>query len=323
MNYKKDIIKEGINLHTIKTNKFKTNLVAVFLTLPLKRENVTKEALVSAVLRRGSKNYTTSEEISIALEEMYGASFDCGIEKMGDTHILKFYIEALNEDFLPQKEEILKTSINMLFDIVFNPLTQNCAFTEKYVEMEKENLKQIIESKKDNKARYALERCVEEMYKNIPFGLYKYGYIEDLNDINEKDLYEVYTNIIKTAKIDIFVSGKVESEEIKNIISKNEQINKLAERTTNFIKNEPPKEVTKPKEITEKMDITQGKLIYGLSVKTNNVQQQYSAIVYNAILGGGANSKLFQNVREKASLAYTAGSNYVRQKDNIFIRLRN
>lgn len=29
---------------------------------------------------------------------------------------------------------------------------------------------------------------------------------------------------------------------------------------------------------------------------------------------------MFQNVREKASLAYTASSNYIRQKDNIFIR---
>ena len=29
---------------------------------------------------------------------------------------------------------------------------------------------------------------------------------------------------------------------------------------------------------------------------------------------------MFQNVREKASLAYTARSNYVRQKNNIYIR---
>jgi len=38
------------------------------------------------------------------------------------------------------------------------------------------------------------------------------------------------------------------------------------------------------------------------------------------ILGESATSKLFQNVREKASLAYTARSTYVRQKHNIFIK---
>ena len=42
---------------------------------------------------------------------------------------------------------------------------------------------------------------------------------------------------------------------------------------------------------------------------------RYIASLYNAILGGGANSKLFQNVREKESLAYTAGSSYVRTKE--------
>ena len=36
--------------------------------------------------------------------------------------------------------------------------------------------------------------------------------------------------------------------------------------------------------------------------------------------GGTANSKLFQNVREKASLAYTASSSYVKAKNNIFIK---
>ena len=35
MAYKKMILKEGITLHNINTEKFKTNLCAVFLTFPL------------------------------------------------------------------------------------------------------------------------------------------------------------------------------------------------------------------------------------------------------------------------------------------------
>lgn len=42
--------------------------------------------------------------------------------------------------------------------------------------------------------------------------------------------------------------------------------------------------------------------------------------MYNTILGGGANSKLFQNVREKASLAYSAGSSYIRRKNAILVQ---
>ena len=75
---------EGIKIHKIETNQFKTNLYAVFLATPLKRENVTKDALIAAVLRRGTKNIISQDKISKELEEMYGASFDCGIEKTGD-----------------------------------------------------------------------------------------------------------------------------------------------------------------------------------------------------------------------------------------------
>ena len=57
---------------------------------------------------------------------------------------------------------------------------------------EKENAKRIIEGKTDNKARYAFDRCVEEMYKGQPYGLYKYGYVEDLNTITAIKLYEYY-----------------------------------------------------------------------------------------------------------------------------------
>ena len=41
MKTKKQEIKQGIKLHTINTNRFKTNLVAIFLTTPITRENVT------------------------------------------------------------------------------------------------------------------------------------------------------------------------------------------------------------------------------------------------------------------------------------------
>ena len=146
MNYKKEEIKNGINFHTIKTDKFKTNLLSVFITTPITRENVTKTALIPAVLRRGSNNLKTSEEISIKLEEMYGASFDCGVEKIGDNQVLKFYLESLNNDFLPEEveEDILKSSINTILDIVFNPLIEDNAFKKEYVQSEKENIKQVI-----------------------------------------------------------------------------------------------------------------------------------------------------------------------------------
>ena len=103
MKYQKKEIKNGITVHHIETDKFKTNLMAIFLTTPLSREYVTFNSVLASVLRRGSKSMPTQEEISMNMEEMYGAVFDCGLDKIGDNHILKFYLESINDDYLPEK----------------------------------------------------------------------------------------------------------------------------------------------------------------------------------------------------------------------------
>ena len=184
MKYNVSEIKKGVKLHMINTDKFKTNLVAIFLTTPLNRENVTKNAIIPSILRRGSKNMPTQEDISKNLEEMYGASFDCGLDKIGDNQVLKFYLESINDNFILSKENMLKQTCEKLLEIVFSPIIVDNKFKEEYIKQEKDNLKQIIEGRKDNKARYAMDRCIEEMYKENNFGLYKYGYVEDLENID-------------------------------------------------------------------------------------------------------------------------------------------
>lgn len=321
MSYKVEQIKEGIKLHSIKTDKFKTNLLSVFLTVPLSKETVTYNALIPAVLRRGTANLKSQEEISIELENMYGATFDCGIEKTGDNQILKFYLEMVNDEFLPNQEQTLKKGINLLLDIIFNPLVENNQFKEEYVKSEKENLRKIIDAKIDNKDRYAFDRCIEEMYKNTTYGLYKYGYTENLEKITNKNLYEQYIKLIQTAKIDIFVSGDINEEEITNNIQENYNVNRLQKRPDiHIMGNLKTNNSNSPKIIEEKMDVTQGKLVIGTDVNYNEENNKYKISLYNVILGEGATSKLFQNVRERESLAYTARSNYIRQKGNIYIR---
>ena len=322
MKDQKEEIKQGITFHTITTEKFKTNLLAVFMTIPITKENVTKTAMLPAVLRRGSKSMPTIEQISIQLEEMYGASFDCGVEKIGDNQVIKFYLESLNDTYLPEEDEnLLQKSIEMILEIAFDPLTEQGHFHPEYVRSEKENLVQIIEGKKDNKAQYAFERCIEEMYLDLPYGLYKYGYVEDLEQIDEKNLYDYYQKLLSECKIDFFISGNMKQEEWIEPIKKNKNIQKLPPREAIYVmESEKEKIAFQEKEIQESMNISQGKLVIGMDIMEHEKQTKYVALLYNAILGGTPTSKLFQNVREKESLAYTASSSYSKQKNNIFIR---
>ena len=295
----------------------------MFLTVPLNRENITQNALIPAVLRRGTETLKSQEEISIELENMYGATLDCGVEKTGDNQVLKFYLETLNDNFLPNKENLSKKAIELLLDVIFNPLTENNHFKKEYVDSEKKTIKRLIDGRIDNKDMYAYTRCIEEMYKNEPYGLYKYGYIEDLENINEENLYTDYQNLLSIAKIDFFASGELQTDSVISIIEGNQNIQKLQEREDTHIVNTEDTEKKKEVQIQtiqDVKDVTQGKLVIGLDIDYYKKDSRYAMCIYNVILGESATSKMFQNVREKAGLAYSARSTYVRQKNNIFIR---
>ncbi len=320
MNYQKQEIKKGINLHLIKTDNFKTDLIAVFLTTSLNRENVSKNAIIPMILRKGSNSLDNIEKMNKEFEEMYGADFNCGIDKTGDNQVLKFYLEIVDNKYLPSEENITTRGINTLLDIVFNPKTENGAFKTEYIDSEKQKLKILIEGKKDNKSQYANYRCQEEMFKGKPFGLYKYGYIEDIEPMNAQNLYEYYKNLLSECKIDIFVSGDVEEEKITKSIKDNQNIQKLNEREAKYETKNQKLDNKETREVIEQSDVTQGNLVLGLSIDEESKKEKYIAVVYNAILGGSATSKMFKIVREQHSLAYTAGSSYLRHKNCIFIK---
>lgn len=297
-----------MKIRKIETKKFKTNVYALYLTIPLTKENVTYNALIPTVLKRGCEKYNNQLEISKKLEEMYDATFGIGIAKVGNNEVLKFYIESLNNNYLPNNEDLSKTSIEMLINIVMKPYLINGKFDEDYVSQEKENLKKVIESRKDNKDTYATNRLLEEMFKEEPYGLYKFGNIEEIDNITSEKLYEKYKELIKNAEKHLYIVGDVEKLNIQEYHIDEEEIK--------ITKEFPIKEQLKEKIVKEQMDITQGKLVIGLN--TPNENREIIAL-YNTILGKGANSKLFLNVREKEGLAYSAGSTYLKRNNAIII----
>lgn len=317
-------LKQGIKAHFIKTDLYKTDLSCIIITTALKRDTVTKNALIPFMLRRGTNKLPNQYLINKEMENMYGASFNCGVDKIGDNIVLKFYIESISSEYALNGENILEMNIKNLLDIVFDPLQKNGKLNEEFLNIEKENLKKVIESKIDDRDSYAFNNCISTMYGENGFGLYKFGYVEDVDSITIDDISEYYKWLIDNSKIDIFISGNIDENETKELLEKNENIKKLKPRIENYILNneftESKQIVDNVKEIQESMNVTQGKLVIGLDIASNMDNLQATSLVYNAILGDGANSMMFQNVREKAGLAYSARSTFVKQKMNIFIR---
>jgi len=309
-------IKSGINLNLIKTDKFKSNLLSFYFLRPLTREEVTKNALLPLVLKRGTMELKTNLEIQKKLEENYGANLSVAINKRGEKHVLRFSVETINGEYINNKEYIYDV-FNLLKSIIFNPLLEEGYFKKSYVEQEKENLKRKIESRINDKRSYAIDRCIEEMCKNERFGIYPLGSIEDLPKIDEEILYKHYKKVIETSPIEIFFVGNYDDDmvlymkEMANI-ERGEIIDIPREQIISRVKTKNM--------VYEDLDVNQGKLVLGFRTGIPYEDRLYNGLLVGSdILGGGPNSKLFKTVREKESLAYYITSTVFKYKSILLV----
>ncbi len=310
-------IDEGVHLNLITTDKFKTNLISIYIIRPLKKDEVTKNALIPLILRQGSHKYKSSLDIQRKLEDLYGANLSIDVSKKGERQLIRISIEFVNKAFV-QEKNLFNKVISMLNEIVNNPYTENNSFLEKYVSQEKENLRKRISSRINDKKTYAVDRCIEEMCKNEKFSLYKYGYVKDLEEIDSKDLYNHYKNIIQTSPIEISVIGDITIDDAVNEIKNS--FNFKRGEIINIPRENVLKLVQTKNMVNEKMDINQGKLSLGLRTNIPYESKLYEALVLaNKILGGGPNSKLFRTVREDESLAYYIYSRSYKYKSIVII----
>ena len=308
---------KGINLTLIQEEKFKSNLVSIYIQRLLDRDEVTKNALIPAIIKSGSEKYPSATEMTNHQDDLYGVSLGADAIKRGETQVITFKIISTEEKYLDEK--IFKPVVEYLDEVVNHPLVINGAFKEEYVEIEKENLKRRIESIINDKGRYAIEKAREEMFKGERYGISDLGYLEDIDKISSKELYEHYMNIMKTSPIDIVVEGNFDEEEIVGIIRNGFNFDR--ENIQEIPRADFIKEVKEVKIINEEMDITQGKLVMGYrcNVDYKDEHKYYSLFVGSNVLGGGPHSKLFVNVREKESLCYYIYSSLEKYKTSMFI----
>ena len=310
-------IGKNVKLTLIPESKFKTNLVSVYIQRKLDRNEVTKNALLPGILKSGCNKYKTLGQLTDREEELYGSYLHAGASKRGESQVLGFSILSVNEKYLDEK--ILGQCIEFLNEIINNPLVIDGGFNEEYLNIEKEILKDSIMSIINDKGNYAMKRTNEIMFEGEPYSINGKGYIEDLDTIDRVGLYEHYKEVLKTSPIEIMIEGEFEETEVVELIKEKFQFDRG--NIIDIPKEEYYKEVDKVKEVKETMDIAQGKLVMGYRCNVDYLDEEkyYSLLLGSRILGGGADSKLFINVREKESLCYTIYSTIQKSKSTMMV----
>ena len=298
---------KGVQLTTVLSHQFKTNQIIINFRAPIKRADITKRALLANLLETSSADYPDQRALAHALAEMYGAAFGAGVSRKGPTHNLQLSITVPNERYLATAEPLTTQAIDFLIKIIFKPLAQDGHFDEPTFKRQATNLKASIDSVADDKQYYAAQKLNEALFAaDVAQQIPSYGVAGDIAAITASDLYDYYQKLLAEDQIDIIMMGDFDEPTVIDRWQAVDFRNRLVARPAAFYRHQNENTYTETAEIQA---LSQAKLDLGYDFPVfYRDKHYYAALVFNELFGGSPLSKLFMNVREKASLAYYASS---------------
>lgn len=302
----------GVRLRSFPDSRFKQGCLSVQFLRPMTAQEAAMNALLPSVLLQGTARHRDLRAITHHLDDLYGAGVSPMVRRVGDCQTTGIYCGFMEDRFALPGDRVLAPMLDFVRELLTQPLTGENGFDRDIVEREKENLISLIESEKNDKQVYAMNRLLRLMCREDSFGIPRLGDVPAVEAIDPESLYAHFQKILATSPVELFYVGSVPEAEL---------IPGLREIFAGIHRDPMAEPAQLPfrdgggGQVTETMEVTQGKLCMGFVTPITNRTPEFAAMqVMNVLFGAGMTSKLFLNVREKLSLCYSIGSSYYSAK---------
>lgn len=298
----------GVTLRCFPDHRFKHGCLSIQLVRPMCREEAALNALLPAVLLRGSADHPDLRDITLHLDDLYGASVGTLVRRVGDYQTTGLYASFTEDRFAMEGDAILAPMVDFLEELLFTPLLEKGVFVPDYVESEKKNLISTMESQLNDKRAYAMEQLIRGMCREDSFGVPRLGEKEAVAAVTPKKLFDHYQKILRTSRIDLLYVGGGDVETVSRLLTK---VFAQRERSYGNLPEQTAYQFSPEFTRIQEMDVNQGKLCMGFVTPVTIRSEGFVAMqLLNLVFGGGMTSKLFEQIREKMSLCYAIGSGY-------------
>lgn len=298
----------GITLRCYPDDRFKQSCMNIQMVRPMCREEAAMNALLPAVLLRGSENTPDIRSITRRLDDLYGAAVGATVRRIGDYQTTGLSCGFVEDRLALSGDKIMEPMVAFLKELLLCPVLENGVFRSDFVEGEKKNLTAILESDINDKRIYVANQMMRQMCRADSFAIPRLGEKEDVAAITPASLYAHYRRILKESPIDIFYVGSARPETVAELMR---SVFEDVERDYVNLPGQTSFHDGGSGEYTEQMEIAQGKLGMGFLTPITIRHPMFIPMqLLNLIFGAGMTSKLFMNVREKLSLCYDISSGY-------------
>ena len=303
---------DGVTLRCFYDNRFKQGALSFQMIRPMAGGEASLNALIPAILLRGTEKHPDLRSITMHLDDLYGAAVGTMVRRVGDWQTTGLACGMMDDRFALPGDKVLEPMIDFLRELLLEPCMENGAFRADFVESEKKNLIAAIESDLNDKRVYAMNRMLRTMCRADSMGTPRLGYTEWVAAADPKGLYDHYRKILRESRIDICYVGSAPGWQVANLLK---PILAQLDRDYKALPGQTPFHDAGPSHEVEHMDVSQAKLCMGYTTPITMGTEGFAAMqMMNTIFGAGMTSKLFQNVREKLSLCYSIGTTYYSAK---------
>ena len=262
---------------------------AVFLG-GLRYENESNNGIsniLSEMFTRGTKS-RSAEDIAREIDSLAGE-----IDGFSGRNSLGVNIEALSKNF--------GQAMDIFADVILNP-----SFADIEIARAKKEITSAINRQEDNLVRKTINLFLENLYKVHPYRFNTLGRVNNIEAFTKKDLIDFYGSVIKPENLVISVVGNINQAEVLKIVKENFGSMKVGDfdpiKLNNEFKSEDIREV-----VEFENDKAQTHIILGFLGPDLMDEDLYAFEVLNSVLAGQG-GRLFLELRDKKSLAYTVTS---------------
>jgi len=318
-------------LFSLPAPRFRTIHLLVGFRQTLDPGTVTRAALLTRVLYRGTGRLPDMTALAGHLEDLYGASLGTATTKLGDQEVLEATFSCAGPAGLraigagPEAGDLPVHGARLLAEVFSDPAREGpgvAGLRPDYVRQEKQALARDIASISDDRAAYAHFRCLAEMCRGEPAALHSLGRAEDLPGITLEDLDAYRRRVLAEAPLAAYLVGPVDDAVVAAVAA---EFGELTGGSGGGVRRgiPPSRAHERPRaerEVLEDADVEQARLVVGLhtGVLAADAEAPIQAF-YNGLLGGFVHSRLFRVIREEAGLAYYAWSRVLATKGVILI----
>lgn len=301
------IIAPSVRITTLDASKFKRYRISVNFVCKNNRKTATAMALLPYLMERGYADCPDMTELSKLLAKLYSADLRVSSMTSGANRVLSVSISGLKNEYALQNEDLATEYIKLCLGVAFKPYFVDGKFDREAIDIEKEKLREALESEINEKRSYCIRQARRKFFGDAPEGIEANGYLDEIDGLTAQSVTQAYLEMLETAQIEMLNFGLDEN------LAQSQM--KIHLKTINRKPQQPYEASAQPivekQRFTQEVDAVQGKLCLLFTsgrVISNDEHTKFKTAI--ALLGTTPTSRLFTNVREKQSLCYYCAAGF-------------